>query len=112
MRKLSEKHWLAVVLFAVLMAIMDIISGRSAYGATFYDNETKEVECTRLYDEDYAKLALAYKEHRIDLVNFRDPNSTWYHFVNSTTGVDIWLTEEEGQEMLKYLEHMFGWQTW
>lgn len=110
--KFSNKHWLAVTLFVVLLVIMEIILECPAFGATFYDNETKEVECTRLYEEDYIKFALAYKEHRIDLVNFRDPNSTWFHFVNSTNGVDIWLTEEEGQEMLKYLERMFGWQTW
>ena len=113
MRKLSEKHWLAVVIFAVLMAIMDIVSGPSAFGATlvYDDNGTRKVECIDMCQEDYVELTLAYKEHRIDLVNFREPRSTWYHFV-SKTGSDIWLTEEEGQEMLKYLERMFGWQTW
>ena len=110
--KFSDKHWLAVAFFVIMIIIVQIIVSSPAFGATFYDNETKEVECTRLYDEDYVSLALAYKEHRIDLVNFRDHYSAWYHFVNSTTGVDIWLTEEEGQEMLKYLERMFGWKTW
>lgn len=55
-------------------------------------------------------MSLAYKEHRIGLVNFREP-STWYQFALED-GAQLWLTEEEGQEMLKYLERMFGWQTW
>jgi hypothetical protein len=113
MRKLSEKHWLAVVIFAVLMAIMDIISGRSAFGATliYNDNEgSRNIEHIELYEKDYIEMSLAYKEHKIDLANFREPG-TWYQFVFEDDA-QLWLTEEEGQEMLKYLERMFGWQTW
>lgn len=109
---MEKKHWLAVAFFVVMIIIVQIIVSSPAFGATFYDRETKEVECISLCQNDYVKLALAYKDHRIDLVNFRGRGDAWYHFVNSTTGVDVWLTDEEGQEMLKYLERMFGWQTW
>lgn len=110
---MEKKHWLAVAFFVVMIIIVQIIVSSPAFGATFVydDNGTRKVECIDMCQKDYIELTLAYKEHRIDLVNFREPRGTWYHFV-SKTGSDIWLTEEEGQEMLKYLERMFGWQTW
>lgn len=110
MRKLSEKHWLAVVLFAVLMAIMEKCP---AFGATFVveENGKREVACVHLSEEDYVKFVMAYNEGRLDFVNFRDTADTWWHFVNKENGSHIWLTKEEGINAAFYLEKMFntGW---
>jgi hypothetical protein len=110
--KFSDKHWLAVILFVVLMVIMEIILECPAFGATFIYNDdgTRVVKHIEMNEEKYIALSLDYKDHKVDLANFREPG-TWYQFVFENDN-QVWLTEEEGKEMLKYLERMFGWQTW
>lgn len=111
--KFSDKHWLAVAFFVIMIIIVQIIVSSPAFGATFVYNVDGErkVECSHLSEEDYVKLVMAYNEGRLDFVNYRDCSNTWWHFVNKATSCHMWLTKEEGIEMAFYLEHMFN-TTW
>lgn len=96
---------IAILVLAVMLC--------PVFGATIIYNDddgTRKVRHIEMYEETYVKLSLDYNEKRTDLANFRKPG-TWYQFVYED-GTQVWLTEEEGQEMLKYLERMFGYQTW
>lgn len=118
--KSSKKHWLAVVMFVILMVILEIVLECPAFGATVIysdGNGTRKAEHFDMHEEDYVELSLDYDAGEVKLVNVspKGRTGTWYHFVydlGDTPDVDIWLTEEEGQEMLEYLERMFGYQTW
>ena len=117
---MEKKHWLAVAFFVIMITIVQIIVSSPAFGATVIfndENGAREVTHIEMNEEKYVAFALDYKDHKVDLDNFspKGRTGTWYHFVYDNydnSVVEIWLTEEEGQEMLKYLERMFGWQTW
>lgn len=96
MRKLSEKHWLAVVLFAVLMAILEKYP---ASGATYMrknsSGETERVEFE--LDDSTAHIILSDIEDGLaTFKQFKDEDIfVWYTDLEGKLSAFIHLTPEE-----------------
>lgn len=97
MRKLSEKHWLAVVLFAVLMAILEKYP---ASGATYMrknsSGETERVEFE--LDDSTAHIILSDIEDGLaTFKQFKDDGNilVWYTDLEGKLSAIISLTPEE-----------------